>query len=338
MVKEKPSFEYNSRSSFKKSKRPKVMNSKNAVKYAPKNNPRLRSKPIPPIGGGSGDPNGNNGDNGNGGYDYPDEDYHYYYGWPWWPWWHCWHWWHGCSWHYWTPICWSYCSYSHYPSYWEVYWTPKKWTAYSTLYLDQYDYVETYPNIYTPAAFMIDPTSLSIEYIEQGARLFREGKYVDALHWFRLATLVDLDFAVPKLAYGQALFALGIYDYAAFEIRLGLDLLPEWLDIGGDLKLMYGDPQDFEEQLSALISYLKIWKDDEDALLVLGYISYFTGDLYLAEKTFEKLGNATAEDTAHIAGLFLDSIQEIKEGLAAEGKADTLKPDDGRTIDEILQK
>ncbi len=166
----------------------------------------------------------------------------------------------------------------------------------------------------------MDPTSESLEYLDEGANFFREGKYQEALHMFRLATLADLNFAIPKFAYAHALYALGMYEYAAYEIRLGMCLMPDWPEMGGDLTLMYGDPADFEEQLSALRAHIEIMISDQDALLVLGYVSFFSGDLNTAEESFKEFEFSTDRDTAYTAELFMNTIQTIKEELASQGK------------------
>jgi hypothetical protein len=288
--------------------------------------------PVPEVGGGGdgGGEGGEGGSSGGGGDNGDDNDdyviiYCYYCGCPWWD----------CPWcHYWSPMYWYYCRYDDY--YWRNYWNPG-WTTIFNEFHATYNFEDYYPSIYTPPALILDPTSLSIEYLDEGAELFRSGKYLEALHKFRLATLADLNFAVPKFAYAHALFALGIYDYAAYEIRLGLALLPEWVDMGGDLKLMYGNPDDFQQQLSALKAHLRAWSGDEDALLLLGYVSYFTGDVYLAEKVFTRLKASFSQETVYVADLFTTSIGKIKESLETQGKLDEFLPDDGLTLEEVLQ-
>jgi len=233
-------------------------------------------------------------------------------------------------------VCWSYCGHNSY--YWENYWYPKKWGTYFVEYHNQYDYVNTYPNIYSPPAMVLDPNTQIIDYLDQGAEFFRIGEYLEALHMFRLATLVDLNFAVPKFAYAQALFALGIYDYAAYEIRLGLELLPEWVEIGGDITLMYGDIANFEEQLSILKTHLMLYPDDEDAILVFGYVSFFSGDLYIAQKAFEALSTSNLKTNQETAVLFRSMIDNIKGLILAQDPQSAILKDDKITLRELILK
>ncbi len=281
-------------------------------------------------GNGSGDGNGNNGDgNGEGNGDDDGGDVYIYYYWCGCPWWHC------CWGHYWSPIYWGYCGWDY--LYWRDHWSQRGSVVYIQFEND-YNFDDYAPSIYTPPALFIDPMSAAIEHLDAGAVCFKEGRYLDALGYYRLATLVDLDFAIPKFAYAHSLFALGLYDAAAHEIRQGLSLMKDWLNIGGDLRLMYGDEKDFEDQLAALITLLRVSPEYEDSLLVLGYVSYFTGDLYLAEKTFKKLQEFSTPGTFHVTRMFLDAIGEIKQTLADTDSPNAVLHDDGLTLDQVLNQ
>ncbi len=282
-------------------------------------------------GNGDGDDDGNGGGDDDNGDDHEDDDgdvyvYYYWCGCPWW----------NCGWgNYWSPIYWGYCGWDY--LYWRDYWVRHGSVVYIQFEND-YDFDGYTPSIYTPPALFIDPMSAAIEHLDAGAACFKEGRYLDALGYYRLATLADLDFAIPKFAYAHALFALGLYDAAAHEIRQGLSLMKDWLNIGGDLRLMYGNVQDFEDQLAALITLLRVSPEDEDSLLVLGYVSYFTGDLYLAEKVFKKLQEFSTPGTFYVSRLFLDAIDEIKAILVDADSENAAPVDDGLTLDQVLNQ
>ncbi len=291
--------------------------------------PGVDGKPKDDPGGGNGgNGGGGNGGNGNGGDDDGDDTiiiYCHCCGCPWWD----------CRWcSYWSPMYWHYCGYDYW--YWQDYWCDQ-WTSSLREFHRYYDFDNYYPSIYTPPAMILDPQSLAIQYIDEGAALFRQGLYVEAVRMFRLAVLADQDFAVPRFAYAHGLFAVGLYDYAAQEILVGLSLMPEWLDMGGDLRLMYGRSEDFTTQLNALIAHLKFWPGDDEALLVLGYVAYFSGDLYMTEKVFQKLRISSTLDMVYTAELFLEAVDRIKNELAGQGNAGANQGDD-LTIDEILQR
>lgn len=243
--------------------------------------------------------------------------------------------WCECMWcHYWTPVFWCYYGYD--PYYWNDFWYSKKIYTIFSQYHDQYDFENSFPCIYSLPAMILDPTAEAIAFLDEGAELFRAGQYLEALHRFRLAALTDLNFAPPKFAYAHSLFALGMYDYAAYEIRLGLRLLPEWVEMGGDIKLMYGNLDDFTEQLKALYAHLKLFRDDEDAILCLGYVSFFSGDLYMAEKAFMALKGLASQSASENSSLFLNAIQKIKEQLRLQGTDNDALKDDGLSLFDLL--
>lgn len=230
------------------------------------------------------------------------------------PWWHYWCYGFGC------PVYWG--CWDFHDSYWcDLQWVRKckvYWTA-SSAYCDFSSYT---PSIYMPAALATGgPNPEAIEHLDRGAEYFRAGRYIEAMHRFRMATLADLDFGVSKFAYAHALFALGNYEYAAFEIRKGLEVLPDWIVMGGDLKQMYDNPEDFEDQLSALKCCLDLWNGDENVMLVLGYVSFFSGDLYGAEQAFLQLSRTAFVENANAADLFLQTIDEIKQQMNANQQA-----------------
>jgi len=243
--------------------------------------------------------------------------------------------WCKCKWsQYCTPVFWCYNHYD--PSYWNNFWYAGGINHIITEHHDLYDFVNTFPSIYSLPALVLDPEAEAIALLDEGADFFRAGKYLEALHRFRLAALTDLNFAIPKFAYAHTLFALGMYDYAAYEIRLGLLNLPEWLEIGGDLKLLYGALSDFDEQMHALFAHIKLFRSDENAILTLGYAAYFSGDIYLAEKAFKELATFKSQNSEEMSKLFLDAIDNIKKKLVSMGEDEELLKDDGVTLDELL--
>ncbi|MFH2001471.1 MAG: tetratricopeptide repeat protein [Planctomycetota bacterium] len=223
------------------------------------------------------------------------------------PWWH--NWCIGFS----SPVYWSSWGYD------SSYWISFQWFRKAKFGLSTYaycDFSEYTPSIYIPLALAAnEPNPEAIEHLDRGAEYFRAGRYIEAMHRFRMATVAAPEFAVCRFAYAHALFALGNYDYAAFEIRKGLEMMPEWIVAGGDLKKMYDDPDDFTDQLKALNSCLELWSGDENALLVIGYVAFFSGDLYGAEQAFLELSQSSFLENATAGNLFLDAIDEIKAKL-----------------------
>ena len=287
---------------------------------------------------GNAEPPPGDGDDGNGDDDEDEDDidiYYYYCGWWGNPYWYygCWYYWDDdCYWWYGYPmVCRyrpAYYYWDYFPYYWG--WYPYWWDYDGDTYWDDHSSPAYGPNPEEDSAVappeeppLDDETAASMEYLAEGGRHFRAGEYLEALSAFSRAKLADLDAAQPKFLYAQALFALGLYRAAAGEIRRGFELMPEWPERGGDVTKLYGDPKDFEEQLAALKVYLELSDSDEDGLLLLGYETFFSGDLFAAEQAFRKLEDSSLEANARIAEAFLAVIEDLKKDLAPpapEGK------------------
>ena len=94
------------------------------------------------------------------------------------------------------------------------------------------------------------------------------------------ALIVLLDF-LRQLA--QALFAIGNYPDAAFVLRRGMQLLPDWPVLGEDPRTRYLDAADHEEQLLALRTFLEFLPDDPASTLVLAVQYYWNATAYLID-------------------------------------------------------
>lgn len=160
----------------------------------------------------------------------------------------------------------------------------------------------------------------AVELLEQGAREFKSGNYTAAADSLRRSMLAEPGNAVPKFALAHALFALGDYDYAAFLIRRGMDILPEWPRVGTSLHELYGDPKDLEEHLVGLNVFVNTHPSAIEARFLLGYVSYFAANLDAAEAAFQE-ANTLRGGQVEVAA-FQTRIAEIRaELLKAESAA-----------------
>ena len=240
---------------------------------------------------------------------------------------------------YWWCEWWPY--YSYYPSYVSYYPTYVGVPAESSSTIIYYPYYDapgaetSYEDGYYPAPtggdipqdqvspeFAAELDSLAtntnaIALMEEGARLFQEGDYPGAAEAFRMAVLAEKTNAVPKFAMAHALFALGEYEYAAFMIRRGMEILPSWPSVGADMRDLYGNPDDLMEQMIALQIYREAHPESADAAMLLGYMSFFSGDLDEAETQFS--GVMALEENNTVGSSFLLRIGEIRTMLEEMG-------------------
>lgn len=134
------------------------------------------------------------------------------------------------------------------------------------------------------------------EYERVGIRLFERGQYARALQAFRAAREARPDSPYADYLLAQALFATGEYGQCAQAIRSGAVRNPDWARQHVDVRSFYGETKDLKEQIGKLDSFAKAHPDDQDAALVIGYISYFTRDYGRAEQVFDKLEKESPQD------------------------------------------
>lgn len=179
--------------------------------------------------------------------------------------------------------------------------------------------VTSYGSTITQAVLEFETRDKALEAMDAGMTRFRVRDYDGAAAAFLKAAPLAPDNALPHFGLGHALFALGAYEDAAYQIRRGLELMPEWLKSGTRLQDLYGEPRDFDDQWAALRSHRSIHPDDVDATLVAAYVALFKGDLDTATTLFEVLTKSAKDrDVAQAA---LAEIETIR-GRATEDRSD----------------
>lgn len=153
--------------------------------------------------------------------------------------------------------------------------------------------------------------------LQTGVTAFRNRDYLGASDAFRKAMLAERNNSLAKFAMANAQFALGEYGYASFLIRRAMELRPNWPWIGSDLRDMYSEPDDLEEQRLALDSFITTHPDDVDAKMLQGYVAFFSGDIEAAESAFDAVLEKQPVDS--IATAFKKRIGEVKELLEKDG-------------------
>ncbi len=211
------------------------------------------------------------------------------------------------------------------------------YVSYQPVYVPTYSTAVVYQPVYVePAATEVAPAptvgevppylaqqlnelagnETAITWLESGARKFKAGQFEEAADAFRRAMLLEPRNAVPKFALGHTLFALGDYTNAAFMLRRGMQILPQWPSVGTSLHELYGNPDDLAEHTIALRIFLDAQPGDGDARFLLGYVSFFSGDLDAADAAFQSV--AATNPTSVETQAFLGRIAEIRAALPAD--------------------
>lgn len=140
--------------------------------------------------------------------------------------------------------------------------------------------------------------------METGARLFEMGTYSRAADKFEEASRYIPNDATAHFFRGQALFASGQFDDAVRAIKTGLQINPNWLGVDFDMRNLYKDPADLTRQLARLGARLQANPLDRDALFLLGFELFSTGEKTKARAVLEQAGRLEP-DAAHLKP-FLD--------------------------------
>lgn len=149
-----------------------------------------------------------------------------------------------------------------------------------------------------PAAAESPLTIAAQRYLELGDRAFREGRYTDSVQFYAKAVEFAPDQGALYLVLSDALFASGDYHYGAYAVRRALELDPALVQSQIDKHGFYPDPQQFDEQLASLESYLNAHPSDRDARLVLALNYLFGARAKDAVRVLESAAAAMADDPA----------------------------------------
>jgi len=114
------------------------------------------------------------------------------------------------------------------------------------------------------------------EKFDAGVRLFREGRYEEALINLMGAAEADQSRSAPRLHAGHAMFALGRYAAAVDMIARAFELSPGLPYKTYDIREEYGERGDFDKHLARLRRRVAARPNDAAAVTLLAYVTYYT--------------------------------------------------------------
>jgi Flp pilus assembly protein TadD len=133
--------------------------------------------------------------------------------------------------------------------------------------------------------------------VGEGNSAFAAGRYGDARRAYVRAVLFDENDGTAKLLYGLATFAEGDFGVAATALRRALATTPDLIDYPFNIVALYGNGAGFNEQLSALARYIGANPEDREAILLLAYLRYASGEAAEAQVMFGALADADPTDS-----------------------------------------
>src|SRR5262249_10030746 len=113
----------------------------------------------------------------------------------------------------------------------------------------------------------------------QGEADFKAGDYKGAVYAWRHALVDDPQNAVLGMMLAQALFANGQFDEAAGATQMAMQMLPkdQWGVVASNYKDLYGNPQEYTDQLRALEKAVKAKPDNPATRFLLGFHYAYLG-------------------------------------------------------------
>ncbi|MDO8629046.1 MAG: tetratricopeptide repeat protein [Phycisphaerales bacterium] len=141
------------------------------------------------------------------------------------------------------------------------------------------------------------PDPMVLAAVGEGNSAFAAGRYGDARRAYVRAVLLDENDGTAKLLYGLATFAEGDFGVAATALRRALATTPDLIDYPFNIVALYGNGAGFNEQLSALARYIGANPEDREAILLLAYLRYASGEAAEAQVMFGALADADPTDS-----------------------------------------
>src|SRR5262249_5603017 len=154
-------------------------------------------------------------------------------------------------------------------------------------------YVDAVPPITTPIvpttvpstdplagpAVANDTAAAPTGFVEKGEAAFKRGDYANAIREWQHALIDNQQDPLVTMLLGQALFASGKYDEAAGATQTAMRLLPkeEWGTVVNKHQELYGNGQDYANQLRALENSVADKPNDPGRRFLLGFQYSYLG-------------------------------------------------------------
>ena len=131
----------------------------------------------------------------------------------------------------------------------------------------------------------------SKQLVTYGDRLFRGANLKRAEDRYEQALKTTPDAVEPRIRLAQVAICRGLYTDAARFLREAIAVDPDWLTKAPDIRVIYGEPEDFNKQVARLESHLQTNPSDRDAWVVLGAQLYLSDQPRRAADVFLRLSD-----------------------------------------------
>ncbi|MCB9833691.1 MAG: hypothetical protein H6807_14600 [Planctomycetes bacterium] len=135
--------------------------------------------------------------------------------------------------------------------------------------------------------------------------------YLGAAEAFRRAAKLRWEDDYPKFQLALALFGAERYDLAYLALELGLDQNPAWLYRRFDLRDAFASVEEFQSRQAELERYLIRNERNDQARFLLGYVYYFSDNLFGARSVVRILSESASGDFRHLDILAREAEKRI---------------------------
>jgi len=132
--------------------------------------------------------------------------------------------------------------------------------------------------------------------MKAGQRLFGKGSFVAAADRFEQAAALNPSDSKALFYSAQAYIAAERYDKANAAIVKGLTANPNWPSKPTDMRLLYSDTREHVKVMGEIARRIKANPNDKDALFLLGFQLFSSGEIEKARLIFEKLAKQSPGD------------------------------------------
>ncbi len=171
-----------------------------------------------------------------------------------------------------------------------------------------------------PTAPATNQVAAAGDYAGLGEDAFRAGRYDEALRNWQHAMVDDPNNGAVVLLMAQAMFALGQFDAAANSVQMAMQILPEaeWGNVVKNYTQLYGNVEDYTNQVRAAEKARDAKPDDGAIRFVLGY--HF-GFLNYPKQAVRELDKALDIESRDVGSQKLRDLFAKQAGIPARAPA-----------------